>query len=207
MRMNQKCETCVYQTLPSVQKEFKENEYIFFDGDNLDSVYIVDEGLVKVTKIYMNGEEKTFEILGPCEFVALVAVLRKKDTYVANAQAITKVKARQISKTAILTAYEENNSFKEMCIDCLMNRTNQFQEQLFHSQNLDTEEKIINMLKFLSQKFGGSTDQTVVKLPFSKTVLANLIGLRRETLSRKLSAMQKDGLIEVNRNSYKIIDY
>ncbi len=202
--MKQYCTECVYATLPYNLQDFNENKFIFLEGDKLSFAYIIEDGLVKVSKLYLNGEEKIFDILGPGEFLALVAALRGDESYVASAVALTPVKLRRLKTEDVTKTYEKNNQFKDLCINCAMSRTNMFQSQLFHTQNQDTEEKIIHTLQFLSVKFGRKeNDQFIVNLPFSKTHLANLVGIRRETLSRKLSSMQKEGLIEVEKNIYK----
>ena len=46
------------------------------------------------------------------------------------------------------------------------------------------------------------SEMIALKLPFSKTVLASIIGVRRETLSRKLSEMKKRNIIEIENNTY-----
>jgi CRP/FNR family transcriptional regulator len=75
---------------------------------------------------------------------------------------------------------------------------------LFNISNINLEEKILSSLELLANKFGVVKENFVeLELPFTKNDLANLIGVRRETLSRKLSEMKKNNIIEVTKNIYK----
>ncbi|AIO18529.1 cAMP receptor protein [Candidatus Izimaplasma bacterium HR1] len=166
--------------------------------------FMIVEGLVKISKITINGEEKIFDIFGPDDFIALVSMLKEDDKYIATATCLTEVKLNLLRKDDVIQAYRSNNKFKDICMSCAMTRTNLFQSQLFNSTNSDIEERILQVLKYLSTKFGKSTgDLLTLKLPFSKTTLASIVGIRRETLSRRLTSMQKDNLIEINKNIYK----
>jgi CRP-like cAMP-binding protein len=49
-------------------------------------------------------------------------------------------------------------------------------------------------------------EKQVLDLPFSKTVLANFIGIRRETLSRTITKLIDEQIIYNEKNSY-ILNY
>jgi CRP/FNR family transcriptional regulator len=91
-------------------------------------------------------------------------------------------------------------------LNCAVTRSNLFQNNLVQSTALNTKERIINTLLSLSEKFGYQENKlTVINLPFSKTVLANLIGIARETLSRNLTILQKQKVLEVEKNKYILL--
>ena len=174
------------------------------EGDDLRYSFMIVEGLVKVSKVTINGEEKIFDIFGPDDFLGLVSMLKKDDKYIATATCLTEVKLNLLRKADVLKAYKSNNRFKDICLSCAITRTNLFQSQLFNSSNSDIEERILLILEFLSNKFGKQSNNIhTLILPFPKTTLANIIGIRRETLSRKLSSMQKAGVIQIDKNIYK----
>jgi len=198
------CVKCIYSEIPSKTLSLHEKEVVFMENDDLRYSFMIVEGLVKVSKITLNGEEKIFDIFGPNDFLGLVSMLRQDDKYIATATCLTDVKLKLLRKDDVLNAYKSNNKFKDICLSCAMTRTNLFQSQLFNTSNNDIEERILLILEFLSKKFGEQDNHIyILKLPFSKSTLANIIGIRRETLSRKLAAMQKMGTIEIDKNIYK----
>lgn len=202
--MQRHCVNCIYNDLPSKSITLHEKDVIFLEGDDLLYSFMIVQGLVKVSKITINGEEKIFDIFGPEEFLALVSMLKGDDKYIATATCLTEVSLELLHKEDVLEAYRNNNEFKDICMSCAMTRTNLFQSQLFNSSNTDVEDRILLVLEYLSKKFGMLKDsEYTIKLPFPKTTLANIIGIRRETLSRRLTSMQNSGLIEINKNTYK----
>jgi CRP/FNR family transcriptional regulator len=201
--MKKYCKHCIYESLPHTLVSFNENENIFLEGTTIHAVYRIKDGLVKMNRVHASGDEKVFDILGPGDYIALLAVLQEKTLYIASAMALTKVTAIRIGVDAVLDAYQSNNIFQQSCLHCAVTRSNMFQDKLFQTTNIDTEEKILGILQILANKYGTEQDGIVkMTLPFSKTVLANIIGIRRETLSRKLSQMQKDHIIEMDKNTY-----
>lgn len=202
--MKQACIECIYTKLPYQAVSFKEKDFVFMEGDELNHSFLIEEGLVKISRMSVNGEEKIFDIFGPGEFIALVSLLKNDSHYVASAECLTDVRIKSYLKNDVFEAYRSSNEFKDICLSCAMNRTNLFQSHLFQSANTDIEERIMLVLKYLSRKFGTIEKRMCyLELPFSKTTLASIIGIRRETLSRKLSSMQKNGTIDIDKNKYK----
>jgi CRP/FNR family transcriptional regulator len=202
--MKKYCSNCIYETLPNKEVTLQESEILFLETDTLEYVYKIVEGLIKITKLHQSGDEKVFDILGPNDYVALLAVLQGDKEYIATATALTDVTVRRFSKKDVEQAYSSNAMFQTNCMKCVVTRSKTFHNYLFNVSNVDPEEKILSVLQLLANKFGRvENDIVYVTLPFSKTVLANIIGVRRETLSRKLSSMKKDNILEENHNVYK----
>jgi CRP/FNR family transcriptional regulator len=202
--MKKYCSNCIYETLPNKEVTLKESDILFLETDTLEYVYKIVEGLIKITKLHQSGDEKVFDILGPNDYVALLAVLQGDEEYIATATALTDVTVRRFSKKDVEQAYSSNAMFQTNCMKCVVTRSKTFHNYLFNVSNVDPEEKILSVLQLLANKFGRvENDIVYVTLPFSKTVLANIIGVRRETLSRKLSSMKKDNILEENHNVYK----
>ena len=201
--MIKNCKHCIYDSLFSKIVHYKAKQMLFFEGATLDYVYRIKKGYIKINRMHASGEEKIFDILGPNDYVALIAVLQNKLTYIASAEALTDVVVDRIIKADVLKAYQSNSHFKTLCLNCAITRSTLFQDKLFQTSNMHTEDKILSTLIMLGRKFGRrEKNRLEIRLPFNQTVLANIIGIRRETLSRKLSEMKKQHVIRVNENVY-----
>ncbi|MFA6627436.1 MAG: Crp/Fnr family transcriptional regulator [Bacilli bacterium] len=204
--MKQYCKNCIYKILPFGEKEYEANQTIFLEGDLLRWVYRIKTGYVKMYRLLESGDERILSIFGPGDFIALLAVLQNQTHYIAFATALTPLHLQVIDKQAVKKAYQSNNLFKDNCINCAITRTHFFQFQMTQVGNNDTEDKIINILQNLHKKFGYSLESPkLMVLPFSKTVLADIIGIRRETLSRHLSLMETKGILKVEKNRYILL--
>jgi len=72
----------------------------------------------------------------------------------------------------------------------------------------NTYEQIIKLLVRLAEKNGTTIEdgRILLKSEFTNKDLANMIGTTRETVSRTLTKMKKEELIEVNANGDMILD-
>jgi len=207
MSMIKTCKHCIYGTIPSQKLELEEKSIIFLEGQTIDQIYSITSGYVKMSKFLDNGDEFIIGVLGPGDYIGLLALLQNKLEYIASSTCLTEVSLNVLNKDDVLKTYHSNHMFKELCLNCAITRSNLFHQQLLLSASTDVKDKILLILKNLSSKFGYiKGKQIMIDLPFSKTVLANIINIRRETLSRYLSILQKEKVIIVNRNQY-ILNY
>jgi CRP/FNR family transcriptional regulator len=201
--MKKYCVNCIYETLPHDVVTRPAGTMLFQEGEPLEYVYRVFEGLVKINRLHPSGDEKIFDVLQAGDYIALIAVLQGKNTYIASAETLVPTRLIRIATPDVIDAYESNEIFKRTCLNCAVTRSTLFQSKLFQMTNIDTEEKILAIFQLLAEKFGTIENGRVrLDLPFNKTVLADLIGIRRETLSRKLSSMQADNLLDMDKNTY-----
>ncbi len=205
--MKKFCVNCQYDYLQGEIISTKDNSIIFMSDNLINYIYQINDGYVKMVRNLENGDEKIIGILGPGDYLALLAVLQRKQNYLATAITLTKTILKKIPKNQVLSIYESNNEFRNRCLECAVTRSNNFQNFLVQSANLDVKEKILNTLKTLYEKFGYiDNNSQILDLPFSKTVLANIIGIRRETLSRTLKVMLDQQIIVNEKNKY-ILNY
>ncbi|QLY39481.1 Crp/Fnr family transcriptional regulator [Hujiaoplasma nucleasis] len=201
--MKKNCANCIYGNIHSQEIVLEDKAILFLEGQSLKHVYSINQGYIKMSKYTENGDEYIIGVLGPGDYIALLALLQNKETYIASATALSKVELRSMEKNEVLKAYQSNQKFKEMCLNCAITRSNLFHNQLSISANTDIKEKIILILSNLANKFGYINNKKMyIDLPFSKTVLANIINVRRETLSRYLSVLQNEKILSVNKNQY-----
>lgn len=200
------CLTCVFDLNSHVQNTYKKNDYIFFEGDEVSQVYLIKDGIIKLEKLQEDGEVQIIDVLKEGDYIALLTILNGINDYKVTAVSLTDSVLTPIPRQLAHDAYLNNLHFKDTCLKCAAHRLGVFQGHTFKSGSIDPNTKILSTLKHLSVKFGEYRNgNTYISLPITKTELANMCGLRRETLSRKLSQLQKDGKIEFNKNSYKLI--
>jgi len=201
--VKQFCVHCQYDQITGQSLMFRAGEVLFWEGDQLDKIYQIKSGYVKMNKLSDNGDERIIGLLHEGDYLALLALLQGKKEYIANATALSNIEVKVMNKDDVLEAYRRNDLFKDHCLSCAVMRSNLFQSQIVNSATSNTDEKILNVLKTLSESYGRKSNNEIrIELPFSKTVLANFIGIQRETLSRHLSSMQKERILRIEKNNY-----
>ena len=70
----------------------------------------------------------------------------------------------------------------------------------------DVEARLASLLIGFVKNFGQETKEGIIlDMPLSREEMANYIGITRETISRKLTSMQDEGIIELVGNKKIII--
>jgi len=202
--MKSYCNVCIYETLPFIKKALSKGEILFHEGDPISGIYRIETGFVKVLKYHDTGDEKIFDILGADDFLALLLVLQGKTEYIATAIALTDVMVRKISAIDTKNAYQNNPLFQSTCLNCAAGRANMFHNQLYQISATDVDDKILGVLLHLYHKFGTYNHGICqLYLPMNQTDLASIIGIRRETLSRRLKVMQENGIIRLKQHVFE----
>ncbi|WP_168169695.1 Crp/Fnr family transcriptional regulator [Candidatus Izimaplasma bacterium ZiA1] len=202
-----KCEKCVYRDSDNKISIYKKNETIFFEGDEVDNIYFIKEGIVKLSRLYPSGDERVIDIVKHGDFLALLTVLKNNKEYFVTATTITSVVLEVIPMQKANCQFNTNLEFKETCINCATNRIGVFQNQMFNFSSHESNDLVLNVLTHLYNKFGYYKDKRhFLKLPISKTDLASMAGLRRETFSRKLSELNNRKIIKVEKNIIEFLN-
>jgi CRP/FNR family transcriptional regulator, cyclic AMP receptor protein len=191
----------------SLSRTWKKNSYIFLQGEPLDNVYFVDEGKVKIYKSDINGREQIVSILKKGEMFPHVGFFRK-GSYPANAEVLEKATIVVVPIAKFENVLIEN---PELCIkvfhilgEKIVDLQNRLEEQILNN----TYEQIVKLLVRLGEEHGTKNEDGTLTLKneFTNKDLANMIGTTRETVSRTLTKMKKEELIEMDEDGNMIID-
>jgi CRP/FNR family transcriptional regulator len=183
-----------------VTRKYKKGQVIFFEGDVEDKLYIVNKGKIKIYKYNKEGREQILYILSEGEFIGDMSLL-KKGNFQFNAEALEDTYICTIAKDdfdAIVTRNPEITlKIMEVLHDRLMNLENLIQ----NLSTKDVEVRIASMLKGFAKDFGvKNSEGIIIDLPLNREEMANYIGVTRETISRKLTALQDEDIIELIGN-------
>jgi len=191
----------------AIARDWKKQSHVFLQGDPLENVYFIYDGKIKIYKSDINGKEQIVAIAKKGEMFPHVGFFRKGD-YPAYAEVIEPSTLIAVPISKFESVLIEN---PELCIkvfkvlgEKIVDLQNRLEEQILNN----TYEQIIKLIIRLAQKHGQEKgDGTILlKSEFTNKDLANMIGTTRETISRTLTKMKKDELIEVDEEGNMIVD-
>ena len=110
------CLNCQYDNLEFDSIEASEQDILFFETEELTHVYQIQEGYVKMVKYLENGDERIIGIMVPGDFIALLAVLQNKKTYLATAVPLSKIIVKKIRKEEVFRKYQSSDLFRDRCL-------------------------------------------------------------------------------------------
>lgn len=184
--------------LSSNHKIYKKGEIIFTPGDYFDYLFVVNKGRVKLSKISVTGKEQILKILEVGDFMGELSLFRNIVlTHSAEAMVKTEICIIKSDKIREIVMQRPDIALKFLEV---------YTERIQHSEELieqiglrDVEQRIANYLTSEVDKnnIKNKNNEYVINLSVSKGVLSSILGTTQETLSRKLSVLQDEGLIRL----------
>ncbi|AGB41208.1 cAMP-binding protein [Halobacteroides halobius DSM 5150] len=187
-------------------RQYQEGEFIFFEGEVGEGLFFIKSGKVKLTKMIESGKEQILNIFKAGDMFAEV-VLFDQGKYPATAVVIDDSEIGVISKEDM---EEIMRNYPEITIKILRvmgKRLRRAQERIRNLGLKNTKSRTASILVHLAQEHGwDNKNKTSISLSLSQQDLAGLIGSSRETISRVLSKLKKEDLVDVSREKIVIKD-
>jgi len=179
-------------------RNFAKGEFIFLEGDPLDSFYIVQEGRVRLFKQSFSGKIFTAIVAYHADTLHAVVLFEGNPCWL-SAQAIDEVTLLCVRRKEYLSFVAKYPSILMKIIDILGELVHSAHERLIDMVGERVEQRLLNVLNMLSSKFGNT-------LFFTSEELANLTGTTTETTIRIISQLKKSGLISSSRGTIVVLD-
>jgi CRP-like cAMP-binding protein len=171
-------------------------------GAALPGVFALHSGTVKLSLRGADGEERVLRIVtAPDCFGEPTALLGKPCQY--DASALTEAKFIVIPPGAIFALADHDRGFARRLLLALSERSYGILAEFASATTQRGAQRLAGYLDSLARQ---SLADGTVQLPVSKTVVAALLGMKKETLSRLLHQFVADGIIAVARREIAILD-
>jgi CRP-like cAMP-binding protein len=169
----------------------------FSQGDPADSVFYLQTGRARVAVVSTAGKEATITLVSPGQFVGEEALTAVAGLRLSTATAITACTALKIGRNEMVRLMHEENSFSELFLKFLLERSMRIQADLV-DQLFNSSEKRLARILLLMAEFGqpGEPEQYIPKI--SQETLAEMVGTTRSRVSFFMNHFRKLGLIEYN---------
>jgi CRP-like cAMP-binding protein len=185
------------------EKNYDKGECIFQAGEHSESLYVVNQGLIKLSQVSNGGKEQIFRFLFPGDFFGQFAMLQDKPHY-ANAEAVDASVVYQIQKRHIKYLMESNPDMMYRFLIAVSEQLHQADEWMGAMNLLEVEHRLAKTLFFFYQK-NYNTD-CILDISVAKKELAAMIGITSGTLSRKLADLEDLNIIATRNRKIRILD-
>ena len=170
-------------------KQFHKGEMVTFNMDEHSKLYIVYEGLFKLTKIDEKGDEIVLSIL---DQGGVVSPMHFSPYYDVCAEFIKNTTMFYFTEKAVNDFSTKNHQFSINTIKFLADSV----------QTLMISAEVLQ-LKTAKEKVGWylvhAKINNTFKLPYSKSLIASYLGMKPESFSRALTELKKDGVTLKNK--------
>lgn len=206
-----KCEQCIVREFSSLKaltkdelvrmancktsKIVRKGETIFSEGEILNGVYCVKDGVCKMTKLSSNGRDQIVNLIKKGELLGQRSLISEEPVNL-SAVALEDMQVCFIPKSEILTFFNENNRFSMNVMKTICGDLKQADDLMVGMAQKTVKERLAQTLLYLEDEFGVNPDKSL-KLQLSREEIASMIGTATESCIRLLSEFNKLGLIEI----------
>jgi CRP-like cAMP-binding protein len=192
----------IYNKMILKLEEFKKNEIIALESQNCTSIGIIVAGNIQVQKIYPSGKTLAIDTLYKGDIFGEVIIFSSQHLYPATITALSKTKILFIKKDSLKKIFNENEIVLENFMMLLSEKILMLNKKVKIISYKSIREKIAEIILDLKIKQNSNT----IILPYNRNEMADLIGIPRPSLSRELSNLKGEDIIDYYKNTIKILD-
>jgi CRP/FNR family transcriptional regulator len=189
-----------------LRRKYASGELIFSEGDVCAGLYVVQSGNVRIFKSSAGGREQVLSIDGPGSSIAELPVF-DGGNYPASAQAVSDSTLLFFSRQNFQTLCMQHPDVALKVLKVVGARLRRLVGIIEELSFTTVRHRLIALLVRLGKTEGvrnDNHDSISLSLPSNNTELAAQIGTVRELVSRNLSRLQAEGLIEIDNRKLDI---
>jgi CRP/FNR family transcriptional regulator len=187
-----------------VQRRYSCGELIFSEGDPCTGLYVVQTGNVRIFKSSAGGREQVLSIDGPGSSIAELPVF-DGGSYPASAQAVTESTLLFFGRQDFQALCLQHPQVALKVLRVIGARLRKLVGIIEELSFTTVRHRLIALLLRLGKTEGVRTgDAVALTIPANNSELAAQIGTVRELVSRNLSRLQSEGLIEIDNRQLRI---
>ena len=168
-------------------------EVVFCEGDDAECVYEVVSGTLRLYKLLPDGRRQITGFVGTGHFLGLAV----SDTYAFSAEAIERVRYCRFHRAKLRELLDDFPLMEKRLLEVAANELVAAQEQMLLLGRKTARERVASFMLLQSRQgmpCGHSRRQ--FSLPMTRNDIADYLGLTIETVSRTLTRLRSDGLID-----------
>jgi CRP/FNR family transcriptional regulator len=187
-------------------KKYKKGEIIFYEGDKGEAFFFVKSGKVKIYKTSLDGRDITLNILGEGSIFAEVTLFNDIN-YPATVEVLENSEIGMILNKDIEQMILNNTTLALQIIKVLTKRLYRSQKTLKEMAFSDTYNRISRTLLDLCERHGKKMELGIeIDTAITRQDIANMVGTSRETVSRVISELKKEKILDTSSKKIIVMD-
>lgn len=183
-----------------IERAVEEGGFFFLQGDQADYLYILSSGRAKLSQIGPDGQQVNLRILIPGQLFGAIGAVQPGAAYPACAQALEDSVAIAVESAAFGRLLEARPHLSFGLMTLMTGYIQEMQERYREMATERVEQRIAHVLLRLAGQSGKRVEEGVlIELKFSRQELAEMSGTTLYTVSRTLSAWEKQGILSTGR--------
>ena len=183
---------------------YKKKEYLFQANLTNNTIYVLTDGRVKLSRLSAQGQECIQWFCFPGEVFGL-----SENTYDYDsglyAQALITSTVWAISKLEFNRLLLKKPRIALVIVDQLSSRVRTLGDMLLHVSCDSAQQRLVSLLQRLAEIYGDSTSNEVfIDMQITHQEIADMIGVCRQTVSSLMAGLKRSGIVSANRQGIAI---
>ncbi|MDO6675801.1 Crp/Fnr family transcriptional regulator [Tenacibaculum sp. 1_MG-2023] len=215
-----KCEQCIIREFNSLKaltkdelvrisgcktsKTIKKGETLFNEGEYINGVFCVKDGVCKVSKMSDNGRDQIIHLIRKGDILGERSLINNEASNL-KAIAVNDMEVCFIPKEEILRDLENNSNFSMNVLKKMANSLKKADGVIVDMAQKTVKQRLAATLLLLDTKFDKNENGSI-NINLSREDIANIIGTATESAIRLLSEFKKKKLIDLKGKEIFITD-
>lgn len=187
---------------------YKKSDYIYFEKDNANKIYLIDSGKVKIGYYTETGDEIVKAILTKGEIFGEKAILGvdKRNEFAQSIDNNTSI--CPVSKDTMYDLMRDNVSVSFKIYKFIGLRMKKLERRLQLLLFKDVKTRLLEFLNELCEEYGYDCEKTgdkVIVHPYTQKDIASLLGTSRPTLNTVMNELKDAQEITFNRKEIRFL--
>ncbi|MFP4846377.1 Crp/Fnr family transcriptional regulator [Winogradskyella sp. PE311] len=186
---------------------YKKSDYIYFEEDAANKVFLIENGKVKIGYYNEDGTEVVKAILNKGELFGEKAILgeERRDEFAQSLDNSTSI--CPVGVTTMHDLMRDNKTFSLRIYKFIGFKFKKLERRLQLLLFKDSKTRLQEFLQELCNDYGYDCDQTgdhIINHPYTQKDIASLIGISRPTLNILMNELKESSIIDFNRKHIRI---
>ncbi len=185
------------------ERRFPKGGTVFAPGDSPDALYVVASGLVTLSHVAEDGQQTILRVFGPGDVFGELFLTVKARPFLATALTPCVVTVIPGKTFLQLLSTTPRLGFNFICV--LSRHLTEMALDRGQSGHKWSLQRLALTLLRLSAAHGMDEEGgTTIGLPLTHQILADMIGTSRETVTRHLGRLKRQGMVSQSGRSFRI---
>lgn len=189
--------------LSAKKKKYQKDEIIFHAGDIVSSIGVMLKGNALIENDDIWGNRSVLDYVKEGQIFAETYACALDEKLMVNVIAMSDCEVLFLDVRKILKVCPNACEFHQNLVQNLLAISAQknlnLSRRIFHTSSKTIRGRLLSYQAMEREK-------EEFDIPYNRQQLADYLGVDRSAMSNELGKMQKDGLIEVKRNHFRILD-
>ena len=180
-----------------IERRIEVKCHLFIQGDARTHLYEIASGAICLYTMLADGRRQVIDFAFAGDLIGLGSA----DAEACNAQAIVSTEVKFLPLSVLLSAAARDTKVALTLYEALSRELTAAREHLQCIGQRGATERLAMFFVVLARKNAArGCDPTTFELPMTRADIADFLGLKLETVSRTLSKLKRQGLIEIEQS-------